>query len=433
MGKPVRPLCLALIIVMLSISVSAQKDKVKYVPRYYDPVLEELEELQEKRQDVRDSVTAEIRKRQKKQKEEEKKGKQRLRFDFVDVVKPASPAVFETTFHFPPVAQYRTGTCWCFSGTSFLESEVARLTGRRIKLSEMYVIYHEYLAKVRHFVKERGDFWVSEGSAGNAVIHIIGEHGIVPSDVYPGYSGEEKYDHTEMAHQIRDYLSHVKEHGYWYEEEVIRAVRLILNKHMGKPPESFAFEGREMTPLEFLGDVLKVKPDNYVDVMSTLSMSFYTTGKLDVYDNWRNDSNYYNVPLDEWYDAMKSAIAGGYTLAVGLDVTEPGYNGFEDAAIIPDFDIPHDFINQDAREFRLNNGTTSDDHGVHVVGHAEVGDHDWYLIKDSARSGRHGKFEGYFFFRDDYMRLKIIAFLVHRDALGSLLERFDKGDSSGSG
>jgi bleomycin hydrolase len=160
---------------------------------------------------------------------------------------------------------------------------------------------------------------------------------------------------------------------------------------------------------------------------------FYTTGKFDVYDNWRSDSDYYNAPLDEWYDAIKSAVDNGYSVAIALDVTEPGYNGFEDAAIIPDFDIPGNFINQDSREFRINTGATKDDLGVHVVGRTTIGSHDWYLIKDSARSGRHGQYEGYFFYRDDYIRLKILAFFVHKDAVRGLLRKFDKGTGSESG
>ena len=43
----------------------------------------------------------------------------------------------ETT---PVISQGRTGTCWSFSSTSFLESEIIRLTGKQIDLSEMYYL-----------------------------------------------------------------------------------------------------------------------------------------------------------------------------------------------------------------------------------------------------------------------------------------------------
>lgn len=105
-------------------------------------------------------------------------------------------------------------------------------------------------------------------------------------------------------------------------------------------------------------------------------------------------------------------------------MSEPGYNGFENIAVVPTFDIPQGYINQDAREFRFYNHATEDDHGLHMVGITSVGGRDWFLIKDSARSSRWGKFEGYYFYRDDYVRLKMLTILVHRDAVKDLLAKF---------
>ena len=404
----------------------AQINKVKYVKRYYDPVLKEMSEKAKKEKAQRDSITAAIRLRQKKRKEEERKAAKILRFDFVDVKKPASPEVFKSAFHFPPVPQYRTGTCWCFSTTSFLESEVARLTGQKIKLSEMHTVYYEYLEKVRRYVQERGDSEVGQGSEANAVTRIWKKYGVVPKKVYSGLVGDdERYDHTRMFEEIKNYLRYINTHNYWDEQEVIATVKIILNKYMGAPPTSFEYHGKRMTPLEFLHNVLKLNPDDYVSVMSTLSIPFYTKGEYKVPDNWWHSADYYNVPLDEWYGIIKKAVKNGYTVAIGGDVSEPGYNGFEDAAIIPDFDIPQEYINQDSREFRFYNKTSTDDHGVHLVGYTRIGDHDWFLIKDSARSSRHGKFKGYYFYRDDYIKLKMLTFMVHKDVMKDILKKFN--------
>jgi bleomycin hydrolase len=91
---------------------------------------------------------------------------------------------------------------------------------------------------------------------------------------------------------------------------------------------------------------------------------------------------------------------------------------------VPTFDIPQRFINQDAREFRFFNHATEDDHGLHLVGYASAGGRDWFLIKDSARSSRWGKFEGYYFYREDYVRLKMLTILVHKDVVKDLLAKF---------
>jgi len=161
-------------------------------------------------------------------------------------------------------------------------------------------------------------------------------------------------------------------------------------------------------------------------VMSTLAVPFYTQGEYKVPDNWWHDASYYNVPLDEWYAAIKRAAQAGYTLAIGGDVSEPGYNGFENLAVVPSFDIPQEYIDQDARELRFVNHATEDDHGIHLVGYASVGGRDWFLIKDSARSSRWGKFEGYYFYRDDYVRLKMLTFTAPREAVADLLAKFPK-------
>ena len=47
-----------------------------------------------------------------------------------------------------PISQGNTGTCWCFSTTSFYESEIHRITGKDINLSELYPVYFEYIEKI---------------------------------------------------------------------------------------------------------------------------------------------------------------------------------------------------------------------------------------------------------------------------------------------
>ena len=371
-------------------------------------------------------MTEAIKKRQEDQKEQAKKEKTKIYLDFGKITKPASPEVFTTPFYFPPVAQYLTGTCWSFSGTSFLESEVARLTGKKIKLSEMHTVYYEFLAKARRYVAERGKSEFPEGSEGNANTRIINTYGAVPLEVYPGVAdtADMRHNHERMFEEMTNYLHFLKDNEYWDETEALGGIRVILNKYLGVPPLSFVFEGKTYTPLEFARNVLKLNPDDYVDVMSTLSAPFWTQAEFKVPDNWWHDSSYYNVPLDVWYQTLKKAITSGYTICIGGDVSEPGHNGFEDAAVIPDYDIPQNYINQHSREYRIYNGSTADDHGIHLVGYKKVGGRDWFLIKDSGSSCRYGKFKGYYFFRDDFIRLKMLGYTVHKDAIKDLLPKF---------
>jgi bleomycin hydrolase len=339
--------------------------------------------------------------------------------------KPASPQVFNAPFHFAPVAQYLTGTCWSFSTTSFYESEIARLTGRRIKLSELHTVYWEYVERMRRYVRERGDSLIAEGSESNAVNRIWKQYGAVPAEAYPGVlSADGRHDHSRLVERLGNLAAWLKQHDEWDEELAIGMTRAILDHELGPPPASFTWQGAVYTPTGFLKEVVRLDLDAYVEVMSTLSLPFYQRGEFKVPDNWWHDASYHNVPLDEWYAGIRRATTLGMTVAIGGDVSEPGINGFEDAAIIPSFDIPADRIDQSAREFRYENRTSEDDHGIHLVGMTRVGDHDWFLIKDSGRSSRWGKFEGYYFYRDDYVRLKMLTYTVHRDAVADILAKF---------
>ncbi|MBM4372840.1 MAG: peptidase C1, partial [Deltaproteobacteria bacterium] len=334
-------------------------------------------------------------------------------------------------FHFPPQAQYMTGTCWAFAGISFLESEVQRLTGQEVKLSELYPVYWEYVEKAREYVRTRGASAFSEGSQLGAVLRMFELHGAVPLAAYRGVAAEDgRHDHQRLFRELSGFLQHVKATGLWDEELVTGTVRSILDRHLGPPPERFEHGGATFTPAEFLEQVLRLRPGDYVEFMSTTSKAFWTQAEFEVPDNWWHDASYWNVPLEDFYKVLLSALRAGFTAGIGGDVSEPGKVPEQDVAFVPTFDIPPDRIDQDAREYRIWNGSTGDDHGIHAVGLGRMKGHDWFLIKDSGRSARKGKHEGYYFFRGDFIRLKMLTILVHRDAARDLLETIRKRQAS---
>jgi bleomycin hydrolase len=416
------------IYLLFSIVLYAQepfKDSLKYVPKYKDPVIKEMIEKNKKFKNERQAVTDSIQNVQRMAKEKKEQEERNISFDFAGVQKPASPDVFQSAFHFEPIRQFLTGTCWCFSTTSFFESEVYRITGKKIKLSEMYTVYYEYLEEARRYVQELGESFFDEGSEGNAVILVWRKYGVVPNDVYKGeLDADGRFDHSEMISEMKSYLKYIKGNDLWDEELVLSSIRLIMDKYMGRPPEEFIFKGKKMIPQNFLNNVLKLNLEDYVCVMSTLSKPFYEYGEYEVRGNWWHSNDYYNLPLDQFYKVIKYAIQNGCTVRLNGDVSEPGLNGFEDAAIIPTFDIPQDYIDQNSREFRFNNKSTSDDHDIHLVGYSRVEDYDWYLIKDSGSSAQWGKYNGYYFYREDYIKLKMLTYIVHKDAVKTVVESF---------
>ena len=365
-------------------------------------------------------------------KEHEKKNEKFFQMDQAGLDLPNKLTDYKdhTYWHTPPISQGNTGTCWCFSTTSFYESEVYRLYKKEVKISEMYTVYWEYVEKAKGFVETRGRSLFDEGSEGNAVARIYRKYGAVPFDVYDGFTGGRKfYDHSEMFKEMKTYLLSVKAADAWNEEEVETTIRSILDHYMGVPPEEFSFEGKQYSPKTFLKDYLKIDPDDYVEVLSYLQQPFWKQVEYEVPDNWWHSKEYYNVPLDVFMSILNKAIEKGYTMSIGGDVSEAGFSRETNVALIPDFDIPSAYINDNARQFRFSNKTTTDDHGMHMVGYLKGKDGKmWYLIKDSSSGSRNigeDKPEfGYYFFSEDYVKLKMMGFTVHKDMLKKYMKKF---------
>jgi len=234
-----------------------------------------------------------------------------LSADFSKVKKPELKD-FKQVFHFAPVHQDTTGTCWAFSTISFLESEIYRLHQKKIKLSEMFVVYWEYVEKARRFVREKGNSALGEGSESNSATARIKQYGIVPYEAYSGLlPGQTRYNHREMFREMDDYLHFIKDKGYWDEQIVLTTIKQILNKYMGEPPAKFTYQGETYTPIEFRDQVCGLNPDDYVEFMSTLKDTFYIKAEYKVPDNWWHSKDYHNIPLKVFYNAIKRSIKNG--------------------------------------------------------------------------------------------------------------------------
>jgi bleomycin hydrolase len=152
-----------------------------------------------------------------------------------------------------------------------------------------------------------------------------------------------------------------------------------MKHYIGEPPGEIMVNGKKLTPLQYLTDVIRINPDDYVDILSYKQEPFFKHVEYKVQDNWWHDTSYCNVPLEIYMDAIKKAVREGYTISIGGDVSEAGFDRKTQCAVVPDFDIPSAYINDDARQFRFSNETTTDDHGMHLVGYLEKDGKDWYL------------------------------------------------------
>lgn len=345
---------------------------------------------------------------------------------------PNDPSLYKTVWSNPTESQGNAGTCWSFSTTSFYESEVLRQHGKKVEISEIYSAYCEYVEKARRYMEKRGDSEFSEGSEGNALARIMKIYGAMPQEAYTGLiHGRKFHSHAKMMEEMEAFLKSMKASNAWNVDYGIETIKAIMNHYIGVPPTEFMVEGKSYTPQTYLKDYLKINPDDFVEILSYKQEPYWQQVEYKVPDNWWHSKDYYNVPLNDFMDAVKQAIKSGYSLSIGGDVSETGFSRETNCAMVPDYDIPSAFINEDARQFRFSNETTTDDHGMQLIGYLENykgKGKDWFLIKDSSSGSRNVDQKsanfGYYFFHEDYIKLKMMGFTVHKDAVKDLLKKF---------
>ena len=330
---------------------------------------------------------------------------------------PQSAADFQAAPSLPCLNQNKTLICWSFATCSFLESEMARLKRPPVRLSVMYPAYCQYLEKARCFVQTKGESRVSPGDIFSGVTDVCRQYGAMPASVYEKSSSGQAFDQTRLYDEVESCMQDVKLRRQWDEARVLSRVKKILNRYLGEPPKSFPYKGKTCTPQSFLAEAVRLPWADYISVTSFESAPFNTFTGLDVPDNWRHHTNFFNVPLSVFYDAFKGALRSGFTVAVEMDNSEPSYKATGRYCLVPDFDIPARDITQAARELRFLSGATSDDHAIHIIGFANVHGEDWFLAKDSWKVAWRDGNQGALFLHGAYVKLKVLAFMVHRDGV----------------
>jgi bleomycin hydrolase len=337
------------------------------------------------------------------------------------------------------------GTCWNFATVSFLESEVLRTNEevtawlrenrKELDLSEYYVVYWAWVEKAREYVKRHGEnARLSDGGVSHDTIEFVRKYGIVPESAFavPDSTGP-------MTRQVTAAIKETSESSNWNEAAVVRAARAVLDRHLAPIPASFEWAGKTWTPKQWADEYLKLDYDNYWEITSYLDFPFYTRGELDIPDNWWDCKGYYNVPLDAYLRIINRALDQGYSVAVDTDWGDSwssqdrtfrgdvgsGFGTHGLAVIHPDMTSGL-LIGQDTRQTDFEERRTTDDHLIHAVDHRIVDGRDWYLIKNShgTAAGR----QGYVWMRDDWMAMRVLAIMVHKNAIDPLVvRRFEGG------
>lgn len=351
--------------------------------------------------------------------------------------------------------QSRSGTCWCFSTLSFLESEILRAGGPAMHLSEMWIVRHSFMDKAEKYVRMHGSLNFAEGGASHDVTAGIKAHGIVPFEVYPGLNyGTEKPDFHELSVVLKAYLDAVVKTGDKSGKALSTAWKrgfdAILDEYFGPLPETFTYEGKEYTPETFAAQ-LPIDLDNYIDISSFTHHPFYTQFIIEVPDNWMWGT-VYNVPLDEMMQIIDHALEQGYTVSWGTDVSEKGFSRTKAIGIVPEadtesmsgteaerwgkltdkekeaalykFDKPgkERTITQQMRQTAFDNYETTDDHGMLIMGTAtDQAGNRYYKVQNSWNVLP--PYDGFWYFSRPFVAYKTTSIMVNKQALPKEIAR----------
>lgn len=335
----------------------------------------------------------------------------------------------------PVKSQDRTGTCWSFATTSFVETELLRMGSGEYDLSEMFFVRKKYSPRAEMYIRLHGRFNFGPGGQAHDVMDVIKKCGFVTEEAYNGNNIDfDKHNHGEMSAVIDGMLDGVlkrkskKLTPRWQE-----AYNKVLDIYMGEAPKEFEVDGKTVTPESFR-DQTGFNPDDYIEFTSYSHHPFYTTFPLEIPDNWTN-SNYYNIPLEDVKKIFHYALENGYSIAWDGDVSEKEFSMKKGYAVVPvdedenakdeeeDDEDPkpeeEKVITDEMRQKTFDNFTTTDDHLMHLVGLYENQEGTkFYLTKNSwgTRPDRF-KHDGYIYMSEAFTTLKMVAFMVHKDAV----------------
>ena len=327
----------------------------------------------------------------------------------------------------PVISQGKTGTCWSFSTVSFLESEITRVSGKSIDLSEMYNVRMIYPEKGMNYVLRQGKANFSEGGLAHDVIYSAIKHGLVPASAYNAKTIEKViYDHSEMVvlleKVVNEAVANPTNRITWKND-----FNEILNTTIGSSVESFTYNGKTFTPKQFVAET-KLNLNDYVTITSFTHEPMYSKFILSVPDNFSN-GNFYNVNLDEFVSVIDNALDKGYTLVLDTDVSEKTFNNGiavipnnpEDEAICISEIKPEKKITTEMRQPEFENYNTTDDHLMHIVGKAKDQKGNLYYKVKNTWGEESGK-DGFVYMSVAYIKLKGISVLLHKNSLPTELK-----------
>jgi bleomycin hydrolase len=332
----------------------------------------------------------------------------------------------------PVKNQGAAGTCWSYSGNSFIESEMIRMKKKPVDIAEIFTARQVYLGKCRNYVLFGGNMGLGDGAELHDVMNVIKKYGAMPQSAYTfedyGKGAVKSGEFQDKIKQILDGFVKAKDNKSptW-----VADVNNYMDEKLGKLPETFEYNGKQFTPKTFASEVIGINANDYIELSNYKDMPYYEKMVQPVSDNWSYDQ-LYNVPMTELTDIVDEALKKGFTVGWATDVSEPYFSWKNGVAFVPNTDLynitpeqratffdapsPEKEITEDLRLEGLYTMKTTDDHGMHIIGLAkDQNGKEYYKVKNSW--GENNDYKGYLYVTKAYVQLKSTAIMVNINAL----------------
>lgn len=329
--------------------------------------------------------------------------------------------------------QASSGTCWSYSTNSFLESEMYKAGRQPVELAQIFSARNVYADKADSYMRMHGSLSWGDGGACHDVINMYAKYGAMPQSAYTGlHYGFNKNKFAEMQSVLQAMLdAWIKNPNGQLSPNWKIAFNAVLDSYLGKVPETFTWNGKSYTPKSFAQEVVGLDPNDYVELSSFTDKPYYKKTMLMVPDNWSLDM-VYNVKMNDITGIIDNALSKGYTVAWATDVSEKYFSWKNGVAYVPEkeyddmsddekkamFDGPRPerVITPEMRQKAFDNFTTTDDHGMHIVGLAkDQHGREYYVVKNSW--GTTNDYKGYLYVTKAYVQYKTTAFLLNKKAI----------------
>ncbi|WP_300599919.1 C1 family peptidase [Niabella sp.] len=332
--------------------------------------------------------------------------------------------------------QGSSGTCWSYSTNSFLESEMIKAGRKPVPLAKIYTARRSYEDKADSYVKMNGAVSWGDGGEAHDVINMYAKYGAVPEEVYTGLlNGATSNNFSEMQAILKAMLDAViKNPAGVLSPRWKKAFSATLDAYLGPVPAMFTYQNKSYTPQSFAKEVVGLDPNQYIEFISQNNTPYWQKAMMMVPDNWAFQWDY-NIPPAAITDVIDNALKNGYTVAWGTDVSEPYFSWPNGVAFVPQNPMsyvknitaaqkkelfggpkPEPEITAELRQTGIENGQTTDDHGMHIVGLSKDQDgKEYYIVKNSWGTGN--EYKGYLHVTRAYVQLKTTSILVNKKAV----------------